>query len=127
MQKELVIEIPKEITSLEDAINFLGEEDSEVKQYRKLIASGITGHTITTQQLVVVIRALNDKWVPDWDNSHKFKYYPWFELKGNGRFYGSFCCNVHSRVPARFCFESKEISDYAGEQFESLYLEYLKW
>ena len=77
-------------------------------------------------KLIIIARALNEGWTPDWKNSSQYKYYPWFDLSsGSGLSfsgYGSQCSN--SFVGSRLCFKSRELAEYAGKQFIDLYKEF---
>lgn len=74
-------------------------------------------------KLTVIARALNEGWTPDWDNSNEPKYYPYFDMRSGVGF--SHSCYVHWRTLAhcgsRLCFKTKELAEYAGKQFESIY------
>lgn len=73
-------------------------------------------------KLKIIIRALNEGWTPDWNNSSQYKYYPWFYQNAPG-----FRLNVvvsyfaASAVGSRLCFKSEELAIYAAKQFLDLY------
>ena len=80
-------------------------------------------------RLIIIIRALNEGWVPDWTDSNQTKYYPWFDMRaapsgsglsfdGDGRTY------TFSDVGSRLCYQTDDIAAYAGEQFLDLYADY---
>jgi len=111
-----------EIKTFEDACKALGidnykelpDDEKSVNAYRKLI---------------IIIRALNEGWQPDWENSNEYKYYPWFKMKSGFGF--SVTYFVYSRtvtyagVGSRLCFKTSELAEYAGKQFENIYKDYL--
>ena len=78
-------------------------------------------------QLIIITRALNEGWEPDWENSSQYKYLPWFKHKsGFGlSFFASVYWGTYSCVCSRLCFKSKELAEYAATQFEDLYNDYL--
>ncbi len=83
---------------------------------------------IAYSKLLVIAEALNEGWKPDWTNSSEYKYYPWFKKNTSGSGlscfgYASWC--ARSFVPARLCFKSSELAEYAGKQFIDLYSEYM--
>jgi hypothetical protein len=80
------------------------------------------------KKLKVIIRAINQSWIPDWNNTSQRKWFPWFHISSGFGFGGSDCGfgRSHSHVGSRLCFESKEKSDYAGRQFTAIYEEFLK-
>ena len=76
--------------------------------------------------LIVVAKALNEGWQPDWDDTSEYKYFPYFKQKaGFGLSYDD-CAYWFTRtdVGSRLCFKSSAIAKYAGEQFKELYEAY---
>lgn len=124
--------IPKSITerikTIEDAINELGEDDEEVAELRKLLIANITSHILYRQQAVVIAKALNEGWVPDYTNSKQNKFEPRFYYDSSA---GSFVSDdgaywrTNSSVGSRLCFKSKELAEYFGKQFIEIHRKYL--
>jgi|GEM_PF-184966 len=86
-----------------------------------------TRNQIYQERVAEIVKALNEGWVPNYDNSSELKYTPYFYLDTPGfRFYDS--CYAHSYATAgagsRFAFKSRDLSDYAGNQFVK---EYESW
>lgn len=116
--------VTERIKTFEDACRELGIEKIEL---------GITGmdkdqaSIAAYAQLIIIARALNEGWEPDWSDSSQYKYYPWFEHKsGFGlSFYDFDCWTTTTNVGSRLCFKSKELALYAGRQFEYLYNQFL--
>jgi hypothetical protein len=116
------------VKSYEDAVNELGftptnlatpptesRDEKSITAYRKLI---------------VIARVLNEGWEPDWDNDDEYKYYPYFDMRSEGAGFGfSFgaCTFSHSDtlVGSRLCFKTRELAEYAGKQFQDIYIDYL--
>jgi hypothetical protein len=92
---------------------------------------------LATAKMYIISEALNQDvntgecWKPDWNNWDENKYYPWFDLEveeenpSGFRFHGSDYVYVFtlSTGGSRLCYRSREISNYAGQQFLSLYKE----
>lgn len=118
-------DIKERIKSIDDAVKELGDDDVEVIQYLKLEAAGINGHILHTQMMIVITKALNEEWVPDWHNGNWDKWFNWFNMSSSssGRF--SFDCSVDrlsaSLCGSRLCFKSKELAQYAAKQFLDIY------
>lgn len=75
------------------------------------------------QKLFVVAKALNEGWVPDWNNGNQYKYYPWFNME-NGFAFVVYVFSYRRRISyvgSRLCFKSRELAEYAGKQFIHLY------
>lgn len=119
-------ETPKDVTerikTLEDAINELGESDPEVRNYRALQNITVSAHLINNQKLVIITKALNEGWIPNWDDSDEWKHAPWFEMGSSGfRYYDYDYWATDSGVGSRLCFKTEELGEYAGKQFPEIY------
>ena len=115
------IQKSKEITTLEDAINYLGDSDKDIVELNKLIKADCDTNF---QELVVIIKAINERVVLDWDNDDVKKYYIWFNMQGKGSYRD--CCYANSRVPARLCFTTSDKALHFIKYFEDKYREYMK-
>jgi hypothetical protein len=82
---------------------------------------------IAYKKLKVVIRAINQGWIPDWNNADQYKWWPWFNLSSGFGFSLTHCyyADTHTTVGSRLCFESREKAEYAGQQFLDLYKQFL--
>jgi hypothetical protein len=79
------------------------------------------------KQLKIIVKALNEGWTPDWNNSSEAKYYPWFEYKKGIGFVFD-CCGYYyqtSLVGSRLCFKNRELAEYAAKQFQTIYNDFL--
>ena len=78
-------------------------------------------------KLIIIAKALNEGWVPDWSNTSQNKYVPWFKHKsGFGLSY--YDCDDWTSVTtvgSRLCFKSAELATYAATQFADIYNDYL--
>jgi hypothetical protein len=81
------------------------------------------------KKLKLIIKVLNEGWVPDWSNSDEAKYYPWFEYARSSGFGFSYSYYYYTLtttpVGSRLCFKSRELAEYAGKQFIEIYREFL--
>lgn len=86
-------------------------------------ADSVTAYT----KLIIIARALNQGWVPDWSNSSQYKYVPWFKHKsGFGlSFYDYGGWYTNTGVGSRLCYKSKDLAEYAATQFADLYNDFL--
>ena len=90
---------------------------------------------IARRELEIITLALNDFWLPDWNDVSQDKWYPWFYIRKNedgiahsGASAGLVYAHTHTtpspaaaHFGARLCFKTREIAKYAGEQFLPLY------
>ena len=82
---------------------------------------------IAYKKLKVVIRALNEDWEPNWENENEYKWYPYFKASPFG--FGATTYAIWSTLSftgSRLCFKSKELAEYAGRQFTTLYKQYME-
>ncbi len=120
--KQVIKDIREKIKTIDDAIKHLGENDEEVVQLRKLESvKGLSDAILNNQIAVVIVKALNDGWVANWDDSNEYKYYPFFYLGKNFRcdYYGTWYTGSNSS--SRFCLKNEELAIYAGNQFTEVY------
>lgn len=83
-------------------------------------------------KLVIIAKALNEGWKPNWNDSDECKYYPWFDVdataeqtSGVGLSYNVSSYDYsHSFVGSRLMFKTAELAKYAGKQFNELYADY---
>lgn len=84
---------------------------------------------IAFHKLVVITRALNEGWRPDWSNTDQPKWFNWWYANGNAGLACAYSNGAPSYACAHFgsrlCFKSEALADYAAETFKGLYEEYL--
>jgi len=82
---------------------------------------------VAYKKLKVIAKAINQGWIPDWDNTNQQKWSPWFKLSSGFGFSRSDYYYDHSdaSVGSRLCFESEAKSDYAATQFIDIYEQFL--
>jgi hypothetical protein len=78
-------------------------------------------------KLVIIARALNGNWKPDWTNWSQNKYYPWFAFQGS-RFVFDVVYFIFtlSALGSRLCYKDEKTAEYAGKTFVDLYHEYFQ-
>jgi len=110
-----------DIKTFEDACEELGIDPETV------IQENDTPDEAAYKKLKIVVTAINQGWVPDWDNKSQYKYWPWFNLSSGSGFSDSSSVynSAFTTVGSRLCFESEEKSNYAAKQFNELYKQFL--
>ena len=121
--KENKIPITERVKTFEDACQVLG---IDAIKFEITGMDSDVGSIAAYMKLIVIARALNEGWKPNWANSNEYKYVPWFKENGFGLSF-VYCAYWFSItfVGSRLCFKSRELAEYAGKQFESIYQEYL--
>jgi hypothetical protein len=124
---QLTLKITDRVKTFVDACTVLGITPVDVlhaahSDYLKRDIKSINAY----QQLIVITRALNEGWEPNWNDDEEYKYYPWFYLDSPGfRFCDASYYCTDSTVGSRLCFRSRELAEYAAKQFIDLYKEFM--
>lgn len=121
--------VTDQVKTFEDALEIVGVKDED-NISKMFIYNGINKDMIALQahaKLIIIARALNNGWVPDWNNSSQYKYYPYFNMQSGFGFSntGYVWASTHSTGGSRLCFETEELAEYAGKQFTSIYKDLL--
>ena len=79
------------------------------------------------KKLKIIIKAINQGWIPGWNNSNQPKYWPYFNLSsGFGFSYSGYSyVGTDATVGSRLCFETREKCEYTAKQFIDIYKEFL--
>jgi hypothetical protein len=117
----------KTIKTFEDACAKLGIDPKNLPDTSKIFVD-LAKPIIAAYKLMVIFKAINDGWEPDWSKYNQYKYYPWFGVLSSGSgfsisyyVYGRTCTDVGSRL----CTDTSEKALYIATQFEKEYQEYL--
>lgn len=117
-----------DIKTFEDACKVLNLDSTIIIPDFSLFPEADRQAMIDHAKLVIIVKAINGDWVPDWKDWNQYKYYPWFDMgspSGGGFSYGDYVSwYTYSYVGSRLCFETRGKAKYAGKQFEDLYNSY---
>jgi hypothetical protein len=120
--------IPKNIMdrvkTFEDALMVLGKYESDILPDG--VPAADSKSIIAYCKLIIIARALNEGWVPDWKDQRQYKYYPWFDMSSGSGLSFDVCGGQRSNsyVGSRLCFKTAELAKYAGTQFIELYKDF---
>jgi len=81
------------------------------------------------EDLILVSKALNGNWQPDWSDSNEYKYFPYFTSASVLRFSDAFYYFrfTHSDIGSCLCFKNNQIAEYAGKIFLEQYEKIMKF
>jgi hypothetical protein len=117
-----------EIKTFEDACKVLNLDSTTIIPDFSLFPESDAAAMVAHAKLVIIAKAINGDWVPDWANGDWDKYYPWFKMGSpSGGGFSSYDFDdwlTGSGVGSRLCFETRDKAIYAGQQFEDLYKVY---
>ncbi|MFZ4569723.1 MAG: hypothetical protein ACOYM0_01175 [Bacteroidales bacterium] len=111
------------IKTYEDAWN---EADQETRRDCEIFPTD-TMDVVAYKKLKLIARVINQGWIPDWDNSKQYKWFPYFDLSSGFGFSDSgyrYTC-TRTAVGSRLCFQSEENATYVGKQFTDIYKDFL--
>jgi hypothetical protein len=81
---------------------------------------------IAQYKLIIITKALNEGWKPDWTDVNQYKYYNSFYMNnGTFSFYYTYFDNNCVSVPSALFFKNLELAVYAKQMFIGLYKDYL--
>jgi len=71
------------------------------------------------EDLILISKALNGNWQPDWSDSSEYKYFPYFSFVLGLRFSITYynCGSTGAGIGSCLCFKNRELAEYAGKQF----------
>ena len=114
------------IKTFEDACKSIGVDPESVavvyttsEEFRKPI--------VAYNKLLIIYKAINSGWKPDWNNLRQYKYYPYFEVLSSGLGFSSsdyYCVRATTAVGSRLCTDTSEKALYIAKQFEALCQDY---
>ena len=121
-------EINVRVDSFEAAIEYLGRENNACiygipEKHAKAMAA--------IYKLITIAEAWNkaDNFVPDYDNTNQYKWFPWFQKQGTAGFVIAFTSNAapgaSANIGSRLCFSTSERAEQFGKQFIDLWNDFL--
>ena len=131
MDKEFLIkpdEINVKVDSFEAAIEYLGRENNG---YMFVVPDKHAKAMVAMYKLITIAEAWNkaDNFVPDYDNTNQYKWFPWFHKLGTSGFVYASTNSTASSASARFgyrlCFSTSERAEQFGKQFIELWNDFL--
>lgn len=138
--------ITERIKTFEDACTVLGDDHPCVQIFQEIYGKSkkddvnVNKDVAAFLKLRIITAALNEGWMPNWDNRGEYKWYPWFYIltKGNcnnlnkeescrvvSRSYHSVDSYSHTYFGARLALKSKDLAKYCAEQFSELWAMFL--
>ena len=115
----------KSIKSFEDACKTLGL-NPDVLPNTEGITDEFKKPIIAQYKLMVIFKAINNGWKPNWGDSDEYKYYPWYYMLSSGfGFDGSdySFTDAGTYVGSRLCTDTSEKAMYIAKIFEQEYKE----
>lgn len=146
--------VMERIKTFEDACRELGIDADEWMNDREDL--GFEPDIIAYMKLRIVVAALNEGWKPKF-TTDEYRYYPYFYLYtkeeveemdeekrkelwlwGGSSYYGASCglsdanssivwAYSYATFSARLALKSKELAEYCGKQFQSIWADYVYW
>jgi hypothetical protein len=116
----------KTIKTFEDACKKAGVDTAALpdisaipEEFRKPI--------VAAYKLMIIYKAINNGWRPDWNKMNHWKYYPWYGVLSSGFGFSRSAYTyglTYTSVGSRLCTDSSEKALYIAEQFRAEYMDY---
>jgi hypothetical protein len=114
------------IKTFEDACTKEGIDPTALPDV-SMIPEDLRKPIINAYKLMIIFKAINNGWRPDWSKSSQYKYFPWYKVLSSGFGFSDsdFSYVVASTgVGSRLCTDTSEKALYIAEQFQNEYQEY---
>ena len=105
------------VTSFDDACNKLGIS-TDLSHFSK-INDEFKEQQIAFYKLSIIIRVLNNGWIPNWKDSNEKKWFNYWNLGFSD--YRTSYYSTSTSVPSALYLKNKELCEYVKVRFESLY------
>ena len=125
-EKEAVKFDFRTIKTFEDACAQLNIDQADMPNL-SLIPEEFRKPLLSAYKLMIIYKAINNGWVPDWSDDDQYKWFPWFKVLSSGSGFSNSCSYYYceySTVGSRLCTDTSEKAEYIAEQFESEYVDY---
>ena len=120
--------ITDDIKNWKDVLRYSGKKESDILPWKNPKNKQQVSQNAFAK-IQVISEVLNEGWSPNFKDLREYKYYPWFEYKdfpGGFGFHYSFYAYSSCYLSFGFYFKTKELSNYAGNQFLNIYKDYLE-
>lgn len=118
-------DIKERIKTFADVLNHFGIDETYFNKQNEDLESD----EVAYRKVKLIVKALNEGWTPDWSDSDQYKYFPWFNMSSSsGAGFSYLDCDgwdAHSDVGSLLCLKNRDLAKYAGQQFESIYKEFM--
>ncbi|WP_320980011.1 hypothetical protein [Bacteroides sp.] len=146
--------ITERIKTVEDAINYLGNDHLLVRTYNSALCIDMEQNKDLLAYLLlrIITAALNEGWEPQFTED-EWRYFPWFRIytqeeydeldeedksrvvlrsayssntSGGVAYVDAYddASNTYSYCGSRLAFKSRELAEYAGRQFAEIYADF---
>jgi len=120
----------KKIKTYEDACAALKLNPNSVPDF-SMIPEEEQAALIAHAKLVVIAKAANGDWKPNWNDNGERKFYPWFDMEAGDNnpsgfsLGGVYVDGTYTYVGSRLCYKSREIAEHVANTFLELYKAYM--
>ena len=112
-----VVDIKERVKSFEDALTVTGRP--AMPDFSS-VPVDLKDYFEAQYKVVVIAEALNEGWVPNWNDHDQEKCFPWFRVSSSGFVYCDTLCSysgAYAGCSSRLCCKNSELATYFGEQF----------
>ena len=117
---ELLFPELKKSANVMDRIKTFEDACAETGDNPDAITNNYPSDALDFKKACIICRALNEDWVPDWENNNQFKWSPYFDMRSGFGFSDSHYAitNSYTYVGSRLCFKSEELAKMLGSNLK---------
>lgn len=115
--KEIDKPIIERVRTFSDVCKILGKKESDFE-----LGKNEDESDAAMRKLKAVTKVLNENYELDWSDGNEYKYIPYFTIKDGAQVFN--CVgdwSTRADVPASLYYRSRELANYAGNQFLDIY------
>lgn len=121
--------ITERVTDISSAILELGEGDEDVIIYRKMQKSDMPRKILSSQEIAIFCKAVNEGTKMDLSNDNQQKWAIWFDGRkkvGSGFvYYFDYCYYSSLSFSARHLYKTRALAEHGAKCIEKIYYEYI--
>jgi hypothetical protein len=117
----------KSIKTFEDACKKLNLDPEKLPDV-SMIPEDLSKPMIAAYKLLIIFRAINNGWKPNWSKGSQYKFYPWYGVLSSGFGFSDWYYSyvyAYTCVGSRLCTDTSEKALYIASQFEAEYKEWI--
>ncbi len=125
---KLELSITERVKTFENACEVLGIDPDLGLSCSKSGAYKEIDNISAYAKIIIIVKALNEGWKPNWNDDIQYKWYPWMKYDSASSSFRFFVSDVdysYAFAGSGVRLSSKKLSDYFGTQFTDLISQHL--
>jgi len=123
-EEHFLIDIKDRVKGYKDALKVLCRHGLTLDAFTLGRSDKQAKREFARHKIVTVIEAINEGWIPNWDNENEYKWFNYFRNKSRGFSSGSYYYNV-CNSGSDLAIQSSDKADYVALIMREEYIEFL--